>query len=134
MIGLYRWLLRCYPPGFRARFGDELVDAFDEGIRASRRRGLMPTVAFALTRLADVVSSGIAERRAERTTARRAGHSSGAGSRVAVWSLQDLGFGIRAMRREPEFSLVVVATLALAIGANTAVFSILDVVLLRSLP
>jgi len=40
MSALYRWLLRCYPASFRARFGDELVDAFDAGIRSSRARGL----------------------------------------------------------------------------------------------
>ena len=79
MSALYRWLLGCYPPVFRARFGDELVDAFDVGIRASRTRGLMPALAFAVTRLADVVTSGMAERWAERSTAQRAGRAPGFG-------------------------------------------------------
>lgn len=96
MSALYRWLLGCYPPVFRARFGDELVDAFDVGIRASRTRGLMPALAFAVTRLADVVTSGMAERWAERSTAQRAGRAPGFGSRPAAGLLQDLRVGRRS--------------------------------------
>lgn len=48
--------------------------------------------------------------------------------------LQDLRFGIRMVRRQPGFSAVVVATLALAIGANTVIFSFANVLLLRPLP
>ncbi|MGC2635701.1 MAG: ABC transporter permease [Acidobacteriaceae bacterium] len=49
--------------------------------------------------------------------------------------LQDVGFGLRTMlRRSPMLTLVAVLSLALGIGANTAIFSLLDVILLRSLP
>jgi putative ABC transport system permease protein len=48
--------------------------------------------------------------------------------------LQDLGFGVRMVRRQPLFSLVVIVTLALAIGANTVIFSFANVLLLRPLP
>lgn len=41
---------------------------------------------------------------------------------------------LRALTRRPSFALIVVATLALGIGANTAIFSILDALVLRSLP
>jgi predicted permease len=47
---------------------------------------------------------------------------------------QDFRFALRSLRRAPAFSIVIILTLGLGIGANTAIFSLMDQVLLRMLP
>src|SRR5664279_2457330 len=47
---------------------------------------------------------------------------------------QDARYGFRQLRRNPGFTLTVIVTLALSIGANTAIFSIVNALMLKSLP
>src|SRR5205809_8026234 len=48
--------------------------------------------------------------------------------------IQDLHYGFRMLARNPGFTAVAVLTLALGIGANTAIFTLVDAIMLKSLP
>ena len=126
------------------RHGPDLERAFlqhlEEGFERSGRAGAL----LVLIRCAmEIVGDGLTMRLSRFGRARS--HQTGGSShqtttdRVGIGGtvkniLQDLRVSVRALRRAPGFALVSILTLALGIGANTAIFTLLDTVILSPLP
>lgn len=129
---LYRRLLLAYPRDFRAEHGDDAVDVFDDLARATIRRGRLPLVGLWASSVGEVIRGGIAERRQPSPP------DAAKPRRLRPARLDTIGrelhHAVRALLRRPAFALAAVPTLALGIGATTAVFSVVDTVLLRPLP
>jgi predicted permease len=126
----YRALLRTLPPLFRTSYASEMEALFREVVRAQRRRGRMAWLAAWMRGAVDVLFLALRLRFRSRS-GRRHGATGGGGLQSAV---QDLHFSLRSLRRRPLFATVGVLTLSLAIGASTAMFSVVNGVLLKSLP
>jgi predicted permease len=122
----YRWLLRLFPAAFRGRFGGDMTDVFADRLRRARAEGRAAVARLWVRTTADLVAHGLAERRAARRRRRRTSMLNG-------WT-QDVTFGWRTLRRAPAITALAVMTLALGIGAATAVFSVADALVLRALP
>jgi len=105
---LYRVLLRLYPAEFRGEYGREMTQMFRDRARHE------PPLRVWLDVARDLIV----------TVPREQAH-------VLV---NDVRYALRTIRRTPVFSAAVMLTVALAIAANTAMFTVVNAVLLRPLP
>jgi predicted permease len=120
-MNFYASLLRCYPRAFRERFGAGMRQAFALELAAASARGPARRLAFLTATAASALWFGTLERFPKGLTMRS-------------FFQFDLRAAVRSLRATPVVTAIALVSLALGIGANSALFSILNSLVLKPLP
>jgi putative ABC transport system permease protein len=129
MRALLLLLIRIFPADFRRTFGADMLATFDDRWRERASWRLAASTIADLFRTAALLHLA-ALRQPDLGNQNRLGKGDG----LMIALAQDLRFAFRMLWRGPVFTAVVVAVLAIGIGANSAIFSLLDAALFRPLP
>ena len=121
-------LLLAYPREFRDRFGAGMRYAFSRDRETARSAGVAVHARFWLENIVDTTRTGLAERSGSRSKIPQEKTS------MKSWFTVDWRDGWRSLRATPAVTALAVLSLGLGIGANSALFSIYNGLMLKSLP
>ncbi|HET7217920.1 MAG TPA: ABC transporter permease, partial [Vicinamibacterales bacterium] len=134
MTRLARVILRAYPPEFRARCGAGFLYALGCDADRARARGVAAVAVFWVLTAADAIVHGTAERRAAARRRKRDPLAQERRNTMTSLMTMDWRDAWRSLGATPVVTSVAVLSLALGIGANTALFSILNTLIFKPLP
>jgi predicted permease len=130
----YAVLLGAYPERFRVRFEAGMRDAFHRDHAAARDRGLAVLARFWALTVVQALWYGLAERRGRKVMGGFSDSPDRSPTSRASWFTVDWRDAWRSLMATPTVTSVAVLSLALGIGANLALFTIANSLLLKPLP